>query len=122
MAAGGGALNFDHILPAGIILYKICLLHLQHQPPPQLIWYCLMSGLSVIHLLNDVFSSRDLDYFFLTKNWLNNGDVVPLGELTLASCTFCNSPRHVGCGGGGLATVYRNQYHCNLLPVCVFFC
>lgn len=66
--------------------------------------------------LNDFFSSKDLDFLFLSEMWLTTGDVNSLEELTLASCTFKNSPRSVG-HSGGLATVYRNQYHCKLLPV-----
>lgn len=67
-------------------------------------------------ILNDFFSSKNLDFLFLTETCLTRGDVIPLGELTPANCTFKNSPRSVG-RGGDLATVYRNQYHCKLLLV-----
>ncbi len=32
-------------------------------------------------LLNDFFTSRELDFMFLTETWLQTGELIPLSEL-----------------------------------------
>ncbi|XP_055015067.1 uncharacterized protein LOC129410609 [Boleophthalmus pectinirostris] len=62
-------------------------------------------------LLNDFFVSRDLDYLFLTETWLREGECSAFSELLPPGCTYFNSPRSSG-KGGGLATVFKSSFQC----------
>ena len=62
-------------------------------------------------MLNDFFVSRELDFLFLCETWLSPGDNMPFSELSPPDCNFFNSPRASG-RGGGLATIYKSQFHC----------
>ncbi|XP_056586108.1 uncharacterized protein LOC130407337 isoform X1 [Triplophysa dalaica] len=67
-------------------------------------------------LLNDFFTSRELDFMFLTETWLHTGDLVPFSELLPPRCDFLNSPRITG-KGGGLASVFKSTFHCREIAV-----
>ncbi len=70
-------------------------------------------------LLNDFFTSRELDFMFLTETWLQTGELIPLSELLPPSCDFLSSPRTTG-RGGGLASVFKSVFHCQKIAVDVY--
>ncbi len=65
-------------------------------------------------LLNDFFSSRELDFLFLTETCLQSGEFTPFSELLPPDCVFFSSPRTTG-KGGGLATAFKSVFHCQQL-------
>uniref|UniRef100_A0A3B5PWL6 Reverse transcriptase domain-containing protein n=3 Tax=Xiphophorus maculatus TaxID=8083 RepID=A0A3B5PWL6_XIPMA len=62
-------------------------------------------------MLHDLFTSRDLDFLFITETWLQEGQLSPFSELLPQNCTFINSPRQTG-KGGGLATIFKSSFYC----------
>ena len=62
-------------------------------------------------LLNDFFTSRELDFMFLTETWVHAGEYTPFSELLPPDCTFFSSPRATG-HGGGIASVFRANLQC----------
>lgn len=66
-------------------------------------------------LLNDFFTSRKLDFMFVTETWLHTGESIPFSELLPPDCTFLSSPRTTG-KGGGLACVFKSSFHCQQIP------
>ena len=62
-------------------------------------------------LLNDFFTSRKLDFMFLTETWLREGELSPFTELLPPGCSFFSSPRTTG-KGGGLASIFKSTFHC----------
>lgn len=78
----------------------------------------LLNARSVVNktvILNDFFTSRQLDFLFITESWITNGDLSPFSELLNSSCLFLNSPRKVG-RVGGLVTIFKDsiQFHAGL--------
>ncbi len=62
-------------------------------------------------LLSDLFSSRNLDFVFLTETWLCPGDLSPFSELLPSKCLFSNSPRTTArCVG--LVSIYKDNFIC----------
>ncbi len=51
----------------------------------------------------------------MTETWLDALDLSPLSELCPFNYLFLNSPRTSG-RGGGIATVYKNNFKCSQLP------
>ena len=47
----------------------------------------------------------------MTETWIGAGECSPLVELLPAGCSYFNSPRTSG-RGGGTATVYKNDFKC----------
>ena len=73
-------------------------------------------------LLNDFFTSRKLDFMFLTETWAHAGEYTPFSELLPPDCTFFSSPRATG-HGGGIASVFGASLQCRLLhPVTTYAC
>lgn len=70
-------------------------------------------------ILNDYFMTNALDFLLLTETWLKPGDDSAFSELLPPGCSFYNSPRVSG-RGGGLATLFKNEYRCRLLPALVY--
>ncbi|KAL6464601.1 hypothetical protein MHYP_G00269180 [Metynnis hypsauchen] len=62
-------------------------------------------------ILRDFFSSRSLDFLCVTETWIGPGDHSALVELLSAGCSYLNSPRTSG-RGGGTATVFKNDFKC----------
>lgn len=62
-------------------------------------------------LLNDFFTSRELDLMFLMETWLHDGDLTSFSELLPPRCGFLSSPRVTG-RGGGLASVFKCTFQC----------
>ncbi|KAL6461579.1 hypothetical protein MHYP_G00297230 [Metynnis hypsauchen] len=62
-------------------------------------------------ILRDFFSSRSLDLLCVTETWIGAGDHSALVELLPAGCSYFNSPRTSG-RGGGTATVFKNDFKC----------
>ncbi len=62
-------------------------------------------------ILSDLFSSRNLDFLFLTETWLCPGDLSPFSELLPPKCLFFNSPRTTG-RGGGLVSIFKDHFIC----------
>ncbi|KAI2647331.1 Transposable element Tc1 transposase [Labeo rohita] len=78
-------------------------------PPPNMVLINARSVANKTFLLNDFFSSQNLDFMFITESWIKDGDLVPFSELVPADCTFFNSPCQNG-RGGGLVTVMKNSH------------
>lgn len=66
-------------------------------------------------ILNDLISTHDLDYLMLTETWLKPGDNSAFSELLPQGYSFLSTPR-VSSRGGGLASVFKQQLNCHLLP------
>jgi len=62
-------------------------------------------------ILNDFFISRQLDIFLMCETWLQVGECAPFSELTPPDCSFLNTPRSTG-RGGGLASVFKSSLNC----------
>lgn len=62
-------------------------------------------------VLNDFFTSCELDFMLLMETWLHVGESTPFSELLPPDCLFFNSPRSTG-RGGGLATVFKSNFQC----------
>ncbi|KAE8278126.1 hypothetical protein D5F01_LYC23799 [Larimichthys crocea] len=62
-------------------------------------------------ILRDFFNSHGLDFLCVTETWIGPGECSPLIELLPSGCSYFNSPRTSG-RGGGTATVYNNDFKC----------
>lgn len=62
-------------------------------------------------ILRDFFSSRQLDFLFVTDTWISAGECSALVELLTVGCSYFNSPRTSG-HGGGTATGYSDGFKC----------
>lgn len=67
-------------------------------------------------ILKELFSEYNLDFLFVTETWLNVGELSPFSELLPPDCTYFNSPRTTG-RGGGLAVIFKEKYNCRLLSM-----
>ncbi len=70
------------------------------EDPPRL-RMALLNARSVVNktvIINDFFSSRELDLLFITESWITTGDLSPFSELLPPKCLFFNSPRKSGRG------------------------
>ncbi len=65
---------------------------------------------------NEQILSHELDLLFMTETWLNAGELGPHSEVCPKDYIFFNMTLSVG-RGGGLATIYRNNFKCCLLQV-----
>ena len=65
-------------------------------------------------ILNDFFKTQKLDLLCLTETWLRAGELSPFAELLTLDCSYINSPRTTG-RGGGLASVFKNCFKCKQL-------
>ncbi len=65
-------------------------------------------------LLNDFYSSHNLDFMFITESWIKVGDLTPFADLIPSDCTFFNFPR--------IVTILKNSLsaRCRLVPVTAF--
>ena len=70
-------------------------------------------------LLNDFFTSRELDFMCLTETWIHAGESIAFSEILPPGCTFLSSPRTTG-KGGGVACVYKSSFHCRQIPSVTF--
>ena len=62
-------------------------------------------------LLNDFFTTNNLDFFCVTETWQRAEDFTALIEMCPPSCTFMSTSRPVGSNvGGGLAVIYRDCF------------
>ncbi len=62
------------------------------------------------------FSTREMDFLLLTETWIKPGDDSAFLEHLPPRCSFLSSPRSSG-RGGGVATVFRDDFTCK--PLCV---
>ncbi|XP_076597184.1 uncharacterized protein LOC143326976 [Chaetodon auriga] len=62
-------------------------------------------------IVRNFFSSRGLDFLCMTETWISAGECSALVELLPADCSYFNSPRMSG-RGGGTATIYKNNFKC----------
>ena len=58
-------------------------------------------------LLNDLFTSRELDFMLLTETWLRIGDSTPFSELLPPNCSFFIC---VVCGGVPSTPIQQRFY------------
>lgn len=65
-------------------------------------------------ILNDFFTSQDLDFLFVMETWLKTGELDSLSDITPVDCDYLNSPRVSGCGGG-LLSVFNKRFKCGLI-------
>lgn len=75
----------------------------------------LINARSVVNktfIINDFFSSSDLDFFFLiTETWLSAGDLSPFSELLPSNCLFLSTPHSTG-QSRGLTSIYKEMFSC----------
>lgn len=67
-------------------------------------------------ILRDFFITHSLDLLFITESWINLGESAVFSELLPPDCTFINTPRTTG-RGGGIATILKNSLHCKPLAM-----
>lgn len=72
------------------------------------------SAVNKTFILNDFFTSRSLEFLFVTETWFTARDVSPFSELLPGNCKCFNSPRMVR-RGGGLATIFKENFSCRAL-------
>lgn len=72
-------------------------------------------------ILNDFFTLHALNALCITETWIKPVDLSPFTELVPQGCSFLNSPRLSGYGGG-LATVFKNLYRCRSLSTVTHSC
>ncbi|KAG5279226.1 hypothetical protein AALO_G00075460, partial [Alosa alosa] len=90
----------------------------RHEQDSSLVKFAVLNARSVSNkafILNDRFTSHHLDFLFITESWLSGDDIIALGDLCPAHCSFLNSPRVSG-RGGGLITVFKNSFKCRIVP------
>lgn len=59
--------------------------------------------------LNDLFTSKDLDFLFITETWQKTEEFAALNELCPPDCSYSCVPRTTG-RGGGLAIINRDGF------------
>ena len=94
----------------------------RHEQDSSLVRFAVLNARSISNkafILNDRFTSHHLDFLFITESWLSGDDIIALGDLCPPQCSFLNSPRLCG-RGGGLITVFRNSFKCRFVPTDVF--
>lgn len=77
----------------------------------------LVNARSIVNktfILKDYFTSQNLDLLFVTETWLSVGESAALSELLPLGCTYFNSPRTTG-RGGGVAVILKENLSCKLL-------
>ncbi|XP_049460938.1 uncharacterized protein LOC125906366 [Epinephelus fuscoguttatus] len=62
-------------------------------------------------ILNDFFTTYDLDFLLLTETWLKPGENSAFSELLPPGCSFFSTPRAAG-RGGGLAAIFKESFRC----------
>ena len=102
------------LLGRGINLSNIKLLEyvgqIQAQVPHSRLKMALVNARSASNknfILNDFFTSHDLDFLFLTETWAKVGESTMLGDLCPPDCCFISSPSSTG-KGGGVAMVFKS--------------
>ena len=70
-------------------------------------------------ILQDFFSSHNLDFLFLTETWLKCNDNVVMNAMCPTNCKYISDPRPSG-RGGGLAAVFKQQFSCRSVAVGTF--
>ncbi len=88
----------------------------ESNPPP--LRMALLNVLSLVNktfILHDFFISRSLDFLFMTETWTKEGDLSPFSELVPQNCSFLNTSRSSG-RGGGLAVVFKNSFYGRIIP------
>lgn len=66
-------------------------------------------------VFNDFFTSKDLDMLCVTETWIGVGESSVFSEVLPLNCTYFNSPRLTG-RGGGVATIFKEHLNCRRLP------
>ncbi|XP_032366676.1 LOW QUALITY PROTEIN: uncharacterized protein LOC116685831 [Etheostoma spectabile] len=65
-------------------------------------------------ILNDFFTTHDLDFLLLTETWLKPGENSAFSELLPPGCSFVSTPRAAG-RGGGLAAIFKDSFRCRTI-------
>uniref|UniRef100_A0A8C2BTF1 Reverse transcriptase domain-containing protein n=1 Tax=Cyprinus carpio TaxID=7962 RepID=A0A8C2BTF1_CYPCA len=89
--------------------------------PPKMALLNARSLVNKTFLLNDFYLAHNLDFMFIMESWIKVGDLTPFSDLIPDDCTFFNSPRPSG-RGGGIATILKNSLsaRCRLVPGTAF--
>lgn len=64
-------------------------------------------------ILNDFFTSKDLDMLCVMETWIGVGESSVFSEVVPLNCTYFNSPRLTG-RGGGVAAIFKEHLNCCL--------
>lgn len=102
---------------------KSNLIHIQAVPisvPPQshTVNFALLNSRSInnkCHILNDIFTSKNLDFLFLTETWVVAADLSSFTDVCPPNSGYLNTPR-LG-KAGGVATVFKNNFRCKPVPI-----
>lgn len=62
-------------------------------------------------ILNDLITTRNLDFMFITETWQKSEEYVFMNELCPPGCSFTCAPRTTG-RGGGLAVFHKDSFSC----------
>ena len=65
-------------------------------------------------ILNELFTSENMDFMFLTETWQRENEFVHLNELCPVGCSVTGTPR-MARRGGGLAAVHRDRFICRAI-------
>ena len=65
-------------------------------------------------ILNDFFTTHDLDFLLLTETWLKPGEYSTFSELLPPGCSFFSTLRAAG-RGGGLAAIFKERFRCRVI-------
>ena len=90
-----------------------------HPEPPAPARFGLVNARSIINksfILKDFFKSQELDFLFISETWLSVGESSAFTELVPDGCSYFNSPRTSG-RGGGTATVCKSDFKCKQISL-----
>lgn len=65
-------------------------------------------------ILNDFFTTHDLDFLLLTETWLKPGENSAFSELLPPGCSFFSTLRAAG-RGGGVAAIFKESFRCRTI-------
>lgn len=114
MSGGVNAANLRLLKFSGNMSSERAAQQIPDSPPVKFALINAQSLSNKTFILNDNFTSRQLDFLFVTETWLNV-DLTSLGDLCPSHCSFLNSPRTTGCYAELCPLMPTLLLRCNLL-------